>query len=299
MDEPWAAEVALDLDRARELVAAALPELAGRPIRVLGEGFDNLAVLVDGVWVVRLPRRAFGGRAMADELAVLPHLVGALPAPISAPERVGRPVEGYPWTIAAYRRRPGTSGCTPGLDTSGLAVPLGRFLGTLHALPAAHPAHSAAPPDRIRRMDRDGRRPRLVEAARSLGLDAAAIDARLAALSEAPDHAGPPVLVHGDLHPRHVLVGPEGGLAEVIDWGDTHVGDPAQDLSIAWTLLGSDQRPGFFAAYRAAGGRDDGAMHDRARFKALHYGVLLEQYGRGTDDVGMRHVARRARLSTM
>ena len=45
------------------------------------------------------------------------------------------------------------------------------------------------------------------------------------------------VLLHGDLHVRHVLLDDAGGPSAVIDWGDVCVGDPSIDLSLYWSLL--------------------------------------------------------------
>jgi aminoglycoside phosphotransferase (APT) family kinase protein len=40
---------------------------------------------------------------------------------------------------------------------------------------------------------------------------------------------GPPALLHGDLHPRHVFAAAD-GLTGIIDWGDVCAGDPVFDL---------------------------------------------------------------------
>ena len=44
------------------------------------------------------------------------------------------------------------------------------------------------------------------------------------------------VLLHGDLIPGNVLVA-DGRLTAVLDWGGLGVGDPAQDLDPAWSVL--------------------------------------------------------------
>ena len=75
---------------------------------------------------------------------------------------------------------------------------------------------------------------------------------------------GPPVWVHGDLHPLNILVD-DGHVSAVIDFGDLNAGDPATDLSMAWMLLPPDLRPVFRAA---AGDVDDDTWH-RAKGWAL------------------------------
>src|SRR6185437_14340336 len=45
-----------------------------------------------------------------------------------------------------------------------------------------------------------------------------------------------PSWIHGDLHPRNILVD-AGVLAGVIDWGDIAAGDRATDLAVIWMLF--------------------------------------------------------------
>lgn len=74
-----------------------------------------------------------------------------------------------------------------------------------------------------------------------------------------------PVLVHGDFRHGNLMISPETGLAAVLDWELTHLGDPVEDL--AWLCVNSwrfgvtDKRVGGFGdlpdlldAYQAAGG---------------------------------------------
>ena len=78
------------------------------------------------------------------------------------------------------------------------------------------------------------------------------------------------MLVHGDLHARHVLV--DGGRPSgVIDWGDTAIADPAVDLMAAWAAFAPPERETFWSAYGPAGA--DRRL--RARVTALHVCVAL------------------------
>jgi aminoglycoside phosphotransferase (APT) family kinase protein len=47
---------------------------------------------------------------------------------------------------------------------------------------------------------------------------------------------GPPIWLHGDLHPFNLVVN-QGRLSAVIDFGDLCAGDPATDLAVAWMLF--------------------------------------------------------------
>ena len=65
---------------------------------------------------------------------------------------------------------------------------------------------------------------------------------------EAPDFLPPaPVgtgtkVLHLDLHPLNVMVGPKGVF--VIDWPNAHRGDPDVDVGLAWVLMAAGQIPG-------------------------------------------------------
>jgi aminoglycoside phosphotransferase (APT) family kinase protein len=87
----------------------------------------------------------------------------------------------------------------------------------------------------------------------------------LAWLAGHPPPAREPVLLHGDFRLGNLIVGPD-GLAAVLDWELTHLGNPAEDLGWlcvkAWRfgagppVAGVGSREDLLAAYRAAGGAD-------------------------------------------
>src|SRR3954464_2331187 len=59
----------------------------------------------------------------------------------------------------------------------------------------------------------------------------------------------PPTWLHGDLHPRNVLV-EQGVITGIIDWGDITSGDCATDLAAIWMLFSTpDARQNALAAY--------------------------------------------------
>ena len=100
--------------------------------------------------------------------------------------------------------------------------------------------------------------------------------------------------MHGDLYARHLLLDENKQLCGVIDWGDTHKGDPALDLGIAFSLLPKAARSPFRQAY----GNIDEASWARARFHALHYALALLLYGREVQDVAMCELGRWAIASS-
>ncbi len=294
--QPWTPEFPVSPARAAALIAGQFPALAGRSVRRLAQGWDNVAYLVDERWVFRFPQRGLAVDLLASEVRVLGWLGPLVPFATTAPTFVGAPTADSPAPFAGYPMLPGQTVCAAGLDAAArraLAAPLGRALAALHALDPDAAAAAGAPPDRIGRTEVHryaelGRR-RLVG---HLGGPVAGVARRAlrvlddahAALPWAADVVGAArrVVVHGDLYARHVVV--EGGrLVGFIDWGDVHLGDPALDLSIAHALL----PPAAHGAFRAAYGLIDAGTWGRARFRAAHYVSALLHYGWDVGDAAL------------
>jgi aminoglycoside phosphotransferase (APT) family kinase protein len=82
------------------------------------------------------------------------------------------------------------------------------------------------------------------------------------------------VWIHGDLHPRNVLVN-HGRLCAVLDWGDVTAGDAAADLAAVWWLFDLDVHGDFWSAYRPV----SPAMWHRARAWAALFGLAFLSFG--------------------
>jgi aminoglycoside phosphotransferase (APT) family kinase protein len=89
---------------------------------------------------------------------------------------------------------------------------------------------------------------------------------------------GPPVWVHGDLHPANVVVS-DGKLSGIVDFGDMFAGDPAWDLAAAWVLLPAGTTSRFFDLYAQA---DEAAIR-RARGLAAMKSLFLMLMGQNGD----------------
>ncbi len=83
-----------------------------------------------------------------------------------------------------------------------------------------------------------------------------------------------PVLVHGDLHLRHLLVDSSGAATGVIDWGDLCLADPAVDLSIAYAAFTGPSRAALLERY----GGIEPQRELRARVLALFLCAALAEY---------------------
>lgn len=289
-----AAEIEIDEDLVRRLLAEQHPDLGGRPLTPLASGWDNVMFRLGPDLVVRLPRRLAAAELVEHEQRWLAELAPTLPLPVPAPVRLGRPTAFYPWSWSVLPWFDGgPAGTDPSLDGPTVAHQLGRFLAALHR-PA--PADAPANPHRgVPLREREARFLTWVDAlADSTGrpglLDRETTLARWTACVAAPVWDGPPQWVHGDLH-GHNLLSQGGELSAVIDFGDITAGDPATDLAVAWSVLDPADWPAFRAAATTEHRPIDEAMWLRAEGNALAVGVAI--LANSADNPAMAAMARR------
>ena len=279
------AEIAIDTHLVRALLREQHPDLTDAPLALLAEGWDTMTFRLGDDLIVRMPRRAIVGRQIVNEQQWLPLLAPRLPLPISAPVRIGRPNERYPWPWSVLRYLPGSP-----VDDATLAADdgatLGRFLRALHHAPPGD-----APTNEFRGGPLADRRGAFDGRAQSLaarGLLAPDIERIWRAALDAPIDVEP-VWIHGDLHPLNVLAH-AGRLSAVIDWIDLCAGDPATDLAALWALpLTRAAREAALAAY----GDASVATLERARGWACYFGVM--HYASGLENAP-RHARIGARI---
>ena len=279
----WDPDVVVDETLVRGLLEKQFPELATSTVRFLGQGWDNSVWVVDDRWTFRFPRRAIAVPGVERELTVLPRVAPLLPVRVPLPKLVGAATESFPWPFFAYRPLPGVEPADAGLSEDErvkVGAQLGRFLRVLHApeTRAAVDPEGMLPVDFNRRADMAVRVPRAREnlaALRELGLWRApvAVERILGAAEKLPPSSGEVVLVHGDLHLRHVLVA-DRAIAAVIDWGDVCLADPCIDLMLVWSLFTRAGRESFFAEY----GPVTAEQRLRSRVLAIVIDSMLVRY---------------------
>lgn len=271
-----AAETPIDERLVQALLAEQHPDLSTRPVTPRGEGWDNALFQIGDDLCARLPRRAIVASQLEHEHRWLPQLADRLPLPVPSVIRGGQPGCGYPWVWSITRWIPGASALSsPPTDPVATAEALGGFLASLH-----RPAPAAAPRNPWRGVPLAARDRLMREQVAQLGAHVSA-PAVLAAWDEAlaaPGWQGPPVWIHGDLHPGNLLV-ERGALSGVIDFVDLCAGDPATDMAVMWMLLPTPVHPVFLeAARRGSDVRDDYLLH-RARGWALTLSVAYMASG--------------------
>ncbi|WP_069169221.1 aminoglycoside phosphotransferase family protein [Streptomyces griseus] len=269
-------EIEITPDLVRDLLREQHPDLAGLAVREVPGGWGNQMWRLGDELAVRMQRMDPTPELQLKERRWLPVLAPRLPLPVPTPVRLGTPSERFPkhWTVMTW---------VPGepLDHGSIsrgshaADTLARFLRALHG---EAPAEAPIPTD-------FGARPGNCTEAfenffRAVAPDDIAADVRAvwddAVAADAWE--GPPVWVHGDLHPANVVVS-HGTLSGVVDFGALFAGDPAWDIAAAWVLLPAGTASRFFDLYARA---DEAAIR-RARGLAAMKSLFLMSMGQNGD----------------
>ena len=259
----------IDVSLVRRLLVQ-FPQWADLPVkRVEFDGWDNTTFRLGEDLSVRLPSaQAYAGQ-VEKEHRWLPRLAAHLPLSIPVPLAMGVPANGYPWHWSVYRWLEGENATIKSIaDLQQFATALAQFLAALQRIdpadgppPGQHNFFRGGPLTTYDTETRDA-----IATLRGR-IDADAVTAVWEAALRATWH-GPPVWLHGDVSAGNLLV-EKGRLNAVIDFGCTAVGDPACDLTIAWTLFSGESRDAFRAALPL-----DRATWARGRGWALWKGLI-------------------------
>lgn len=267
----------MDAELVASLIREQFPEWADRAVvPVEPGGWDNRTFRLGQDLLVRLPSHARYVPQVEKEQRWLPVLASKLPLAIPTPVAMGQPGNGYPWPWSIYRWLEGsTASASTRIDRDDFARELARFLRALQSIETA-----GAPIAGEHNFFRGGP---------VSTYDAETCDA-LAALSDRIDLTRATAIwqaalasqwqqanvwIHGDLAANNLLVR-HGRLAAVIDFGSCAVGDPACDLTIAWTFFTGSARRVFKDAMSL-----DEPTWQRARGWALWKALIV---ARGQND---------------
>lgn len=239
-------EIDINVSLVERLIVAQFPQwksLAVRPVKF--SGWDNRTFHLGDNMTVRLPSAARYSQQAESEYLWLPKLAPFLPLPISTPLALGVLSEVFPWHWSVYKWIEGESATVDNVaDLQQFATALAQFLVALQKIDTA-----GGPIPGSRNLYRGGSltvydgEVRKAVAVLGSEIDVEAVtavwDSALAA-----KWRNPPVWFHGDVSAGNLLVR-DGRLSAVIDFGCFGVGDPACDLSIAWTLFEGESREAF------------------------------------------------------
>ena len=225
------------------LVAEQFPQWTGLPVSpVEPGGWDTATFRLGDDMSVRLPTADRYVPQVDKEHRWLPFLGPRLPRRVPEPLVRGVPGCGFPRPWSIYRWLEGER-ATPQTvaDLEQLASDLAGFLIALHGIDA-----EGGPPPGEHNFFRGGPLATYdAETREAIAAVGDKVDTRPA--TELWDAAltaswtGPPVWVHGDFTAENLLV-VDGRLSAVIDFGCLGVGDPACDLTMAWTFFSGESR---------------------------------------------------------
>ena len=228
------------------LVATQFPQWAHLPVTPIElDGWDNTTFRLGDELSVRLPSGDAYVAQVDKEHRWLPILAPELPLPIPEPRARGAPQSGFPRPWSVYRWLSGRHASVKRVaDLILFATDLAHFLADLYKIdPAGGPApgrHNFFRGGPLTTYDGEVRDAlSILRGEIDTGAATEVWDAAVVATWRGPD-----VWVHGDVTPSNLLV-VDGRLSAVIDFGCAAVGDPACDVTIAWTFFFGDSREAF------------------------------------------------------
>lgn len=239
-------EPRIDTDLVQSLIKEQFPKWADLPVRPIEtSGWDNRTYHLGDSMSVRLPSASRYAAQVQKEQQWLPKLAPRLPLAIPEPLALGLPNAQYPfhWSIMSWLHgEPLTA--NPKQSQQQVATDLAEFLNALRKIPTSQGplpgAHNFYRGGDLRIYDQEVRHC-LVQLGTEVDQDAIL---RLWAQACHSDWTNPPVWLHGDIAAGNLLVS-NGELSAVIDFGSCGIGDPACDLTIAWTIFEGDARNTF------------------------------------------------------
>ena len=240
---------------ARRLIDSQFPRWSHLPITAVRfDGWDNRTFRLGSELAIRLPSADRYVQQVDKEQRWLPVLAPQLPLSIPTPVAKGEPGSGFPYSWSVYRWIEGELASRARLaDLTGFATTLAGFLNALGRVDA-----TGGPGPGEHNFYRGG--PLATYEGEALeAIDALGDEVPREAVKRVWDDAmttswdRDPVWFHGDVATGNLLVR-DGGLAAVLDFGTSGVGDPACDTVIAWTLFSGASR----ATFRAELGVDAG-----------------------------------------
>ncbi len=238
----------IDSSLVHHLIKAQFPQWANLPIRPVDYGgHDNRTFCLGNEMSVRLPSAEEYVRQVEKEQQWLPKIAAHLPLPIPQPIAMGIPSEDYPWNWSIYKWLEGESANSLALSDEHLvtiAEQLAKFLSEFHKFdadgapaPGLHnwwrAAHTSVYDPETRSLIEKLKD--FVDADHARSLWQRALNSKW---------NKDPVWVHGDVASGNLLV-KDNRLAAVIDFGCMGIGDPACDLTIAWTFFRGKSRDVF------------------------------------------------------
>jgi aminoglycoside 2''-phosphotransferase len=262
----------MNTDTYKQIVEACFPRLRVRDVATLSEGWDSVALEINGEYIFRFPKRPDVEPQYAKEALLLAALADNVPAPIPRFEFVWAGGAAYGMRFVGYRKLGGVPLHRGGFAAAQLAELAGRiaaFLSALHCFPAERAEQLLVPGGDAAQWRLRYRELYQQVCEHALPLLGEPTRSRAARLWESFLDADVyfrfrPALIHCDLGADHILCDPSrAALSGVIDWGDAMIGDPALDFVGLLCDCGVEFVEQALAAYQ---GELDATFRRRMRF---------------------------------
>jgi aminoglycoside phosphotransferase (APT) family kinase protein len=273
-------QVDVTVEDVRRLIGQQAPQFAGLPIVPWPEaGTDHLLFRIGSDLVARMPKIGWAAEQAISDARWLPVLAPQLPLAVPVPIMAGVPDSAYPfhWSVAPWLAGsavtdPLDPASAQDVDPGTAAIQLGEFVTALRRVdPAGGPVkEGTARGVPLARLDGIVRNA-LAECGDRIDHRAAVRvwQRSVIASGESREHRW----LHGDLLPGNLLTDGR-RLTAVIDWGAAGVGDPAVDLTPAWTLFSGPSRE----AFREAAGLDEAAWQTARGWVIAQAAIGLPYY---------------------
>lgn len=273
--------VSINATLAKNLITEQFPQWAALPITSVAiSGHDNRTFHLGDEMSIRLASAKWYAAHVKTEQRWLPKLATQLPLPIATPIAMGEPGQGYPWYWLVNNWLAGENAAPESIgDLKQFAIDLADFLNVLRSIDATD-----APPPNQANFFRGGdlsiyssQTKQCIDQLQDI-IDAKAAQ-ELWQVALDSNWSKPAVWLHGDIAVGNLLV-TCGNLSAVIDFGQLAAGDPACDLTIAWTLFSGASRRTFHQQVNL-----DNNTWSRSRGWAMWKALLQLQQHRGSNEI--------------
>lgn len=235
----------ISVEMAISLIKEQFPQYADLAIMpVKHGGWDNATFHLGSEMLIRIPRGSSYALKVTKEQKILHRLRGCLSLEIPKPIHIGHSSSFYPWSWSIYKYLDGNGANAIKIfnkDLDDVAFSLGRFLNELHdidvvdmPLPGLHNYWRG---EHIGVYE-NGALSYFNMLRHFFDRDKLLSIWKRAAITK---WQKPPLCIHGDLTSANILM-KDGKLSAVIDFGGFAKGDPACDLTIAWTFFKDTSR---------------------------------------------------------
>ncbi|MBK4205676.1 macrolide 2'-phosphotransferase MphK [Bacillus spizizenii] len=211
-------------------------------------------------WVLRKPRRSDVVDRAASEGRTLAFLRANLTADvpdwnIHTPELIAYPMlEGTPAAGIDLEQKQYVWNMNHQPPSDGFVHTLAEILAELHGMDQTSAGQSGIEvimPEDFRKMTAES----MVDVKNKLGVSKQLWERWQTWINDDAYWPGFSALIHGDLHPPHILIGQNEHVTGLLDWTEAKVADPAKDFIFFQMLFGEEETARLLEYYDRAGGR--------------------------------------------